>query len=519
LQSLKKIRVVVSLLFFFLLSFLFVDLWNVVPVPVSNVLVSIQLVPSITKTLTLLTATSFGLLFVVLLTLLFGRVYCSSICPLGTLQDLVIRVAGRNRKHRWFRYSGAPVALHYAILAVVAIAFLGGSTLLLNLVEPFSNHGRIFSTLVSPIVVLLNNAVAWLLGQFGTYSLPTLAIRSVVIGVTFLPLAFLAVVVYLSYNYGRLFCNSLCPAGALLAILSRVSLFKIVIDEETCTECKLCEKVCKARCIQADTKRLDFDACVSCFNCIDVCPSVGLKYEALWKNKISPKPAEVDTGRRTFMNAAVTSLLAAVVPGSTSQDTTAASALSFDESRRHPIAPPGAISIEHFSSLCTACHLCVTVCPTQVLYPSLLEYGVAGILQPKMNYAASYCNYDCILCTEICPSGAILPVTAAAKKEIQIGKSVFVKEDCVVVSKKKACAACAEHCPTKAVRMVPYEGNLMIPELNNEICVGCGACEYPCPTEPRRAIYVVANSVHQKAKRPKVERLEEAVDKSKEFPF
>ena len=518
-QSLKKIRVVVSLLFFFLLSFLFIDLWNVVPVPLSNVLVSIQLVPSLTKTLTLLTATSFGLLFVILLTLLFGRVYCSSICPLGTLQDFVIRLARRNRKRRWFRFSEAPFALHYILLAVITIAFLWGNALLLNLVEPLSNHGRIFSTLVSPIVALLNNALAWLLGHFEMYAVPTLAIRSVSIGVILLPLIFLAVVVYLSYNYGRLFCNSLCPAGALLGILSRVSLFKIVIDEDTCTECKLCEKVCKARCIQADTMRLDFSACVSCFNCIDVCPSVGLKYQALWKKKVSPKPVEVDAGRRTFLNAAVTSLLAAVVPDSTRQDTTGAPAMSFDESRTHPIAPPGALSVEHFSNLCTACHLCVTVCPTQVLYPSLLEYGIGGILQPKMNYAASYCNYDCILCTEICPSGAILPVNAAEKKQIQIGKSVFVKEDCVVVAKKKACAACAEHCPTKAVRMVPYEGNLMIPELNNDICVGCGACEYPCPTVPRRAIYVVANPVHLKAQKPKVEKLEEPVGKIQEFPF
>jgi ferredoxin len=517
LQRLKSIRVVVSLLFFLLLSILFLDFGGVVPTSLTIVLVALQFVPSLTKTLALLSVTSLGLLFVVLLTLAFGRVYCSSLCPLGTLQDIVIRVARRNRRRRWFRYKKQPVLLHYSLLAIAAIAFVGGSALLLNLLEPFSNYGKILSSLVNPIVALGNNGAAYVLGRFGLYSLPTIALRYVHMSALLFPVAFLGVVVYMSYNHGRLFCNSLCPAGALLAILSRVSLFRIVIDEKTCTECSLCEKVCKANCIQADTKRLDFSACVSCFNCIDVCPSVGLKYEGFWNTKVAA--VKVDNGRRTFINAALTSVATALMPARGPKDTAKVPTLSFDESRKHAVAPPGAISVEHFSTFCTACHLCVSVCPTQVLYPAFLEYGVAGIFQPKMNYDASYCNYDCVLCTQICPSGAILPVDVDAKKLIQIGKASFVKEDCVVVAKKKDCAACSEHCPTKAVKMVPYEKKLMLPELDNDICVGCGACEHSCPTTPRKAIYVVANPIHQKAKKPPVQKLEEPIDKSKEFPF
>ena len=193
--------------------------------------------------------------------------------------------------------------------------------------------------------------------------------------------------------------------------------------------------------------------------------------------------------------------------------------MRFNESHRHPISPPGSISVEHFSSRCTACHLCVSSCPTQVLFPSLLDYGIAGIFQPKMNYAASYCNFDCVICGQVCPTGAILPLDINIKKLIQIGKAQFVKDDCIVVTKKKDCGACSEHCPTKAVKMVPYEQRLVIPEVNNEICVGCGACEHACPVQPRKAIYVNSNLVHLTAKKPKIEKIESVFDNKQDFPF
>lgn len=189
----------------------------------------------------------------------------------------------------------------------------------------------------------------------------------------------------------------------------------------------------------------------------------------------------------------------------------------FNEARTHPVSPPGSRSIAHYSGLCTACHLCVSACPTQVLYPSFLDYGVAEIFQPKMNYDASYCNYDCVICTQICPSGAILPVNVEDKKLIQIGKTFFFKDDCVVVTNKKDCSACSEHCPTKAVYMIPFEGKLRLPEVNNDLCIGCGACEHACPTTPRKAIYIRANPVHLKAKKPEIKKQEIKV--IEEFPF
>jgi ferredoxin len=226
----------------------------------------------------------------------------------------------------------------------------------------------------------------------------------------------------------------------------------------------------------------------------------------------------VNENRRAFLQSTFIPAIVTILPEIIGGDTTESIQSGYDESRKHPISPPGSVSVARFSNLCTACHLCINSCPTQVLYPSFLDYGLAGILQPKMNYAASYCNYDCVICSQVCPTGAILPLNTVTKKEIQIGKAHFVKNDCIVVTKKTDCAACSEHCPTKAVRMVPFD-HLFLPEVNNEICVGCGACEHACPTNPRKAIYVNANLIHQKAKKPEIQKIEKTYDGIQEFPF
>ncbi|MGA3013801.1 MAG: 4Fe-4S dicluster domain-containing protein, partial [Bacteroidales bacterium] len=186
-----------------------------------------------------------------------------------------------------------------------------------------------------------------------------------------------------------------------------------------------------------------------------------------------------------------------------------------------PVTPPGSVSFWHYTSKCTACHLCVSACPTKVLQPTLMEFGLSGIFQPKMNYHAEYCNFECVKCSEVCPTGAILPITKEEKSTLQIGISKFIKNQCIVVTKHTACGACSEHCPTKAVEMVPYLGDLLIPKVNEKICVGCGACEFACPVKPDKAIYVEANPYHHKALKPekKVGEQKKALKPSDDFPF
>lgn len=517
LRYLRTIRVVVSILFFLFSAFLFLDVGSYIPPAGITFLVSLQFIPSFLKLFGILSISAIGLAVIVLVTIAFGRVYCSSICPLGTLQDFFIFITHRIKGKRRFRYKKNKDIIQYTVLGATVLFALGGSLVLLDLLDPFSNFGRITTHLVRPAVLFVNNTVASVLNDARIYLLYQIPIQSPVVWVIIFSLLFLGLVAYLCFDSGRLFCNLLCPVGAVMKLLSRFSFFRLGINTATCKDCGLCEKVCKARCIDSEMKRIDFGSCISCFNCIDACPTVGIVYTVPWQNQGLKRSAVPDHRRRKAVRTVATMLMAVgastVLAGNNLPDSTKASPAR----KKLPITPPGSSSVERFSQLCTACQLCVTACPTQAITPSFLEYGIQGIFQPSLSYGTGYCKYECNLCSQVCPSGAIAPVSVEAKKEIQLGKAQFVKDDCIVIAKKTECGACSEHCPTKAVAMVPYE-NLFLPELNNEICVGCGACERACPTKPAKAIYVESNPVHLRAKKPQVKKLE-VESGLQEFPF
>jgi len=322
----------------------------------------------------------------------------------------------------------------------------------------------------------------------------------------------------MSFSNGRLFCNTICPVGTLLGLFSKLSLYKIAIDQNECRGCSLCERVCKSGCIDKSNKVIDFERCVNCFNCFTVCPSGGIVYERSKRDISVLITEEVDLDKRKFFSRFFIGIIGLsgflraqlkIIPKTESTVPVIKNVHS---------TPPGSKSVEHFLMNCTACHLCITACPTQVLQPSFLEHGVLNILQPYMDNLTAYCTFECIRCTEVCPTGAIFPLTINEKKKVQIGKTTFVKENCIVETEGTACGACSEHCPTKAVIMVPYK-NLKIPEVRNEYCIGCGACEYACPTKPFKAIYVEGNLIHQIAKKAPIERFEQGIDYKEEFPF
>ena len=172
-----------------------------------------------------------------------------------------------------------------------------------------------------------------------------------------------------------------------------------------------------------------------------------------------------------------------------------------------PIVPPGAISLERFKDVCTGCQICVTQCPSHVLRPTGLEYGIDYMLKPRIAYIDSYCNYECTVCSEVCPTHAIKPLTKEEKATTQVGIATFFINRCIVKTEGTDCGACSEHCPTQAVHMVPYEGTLTIPQVNPDLCIGCGGCESICPVRPMRAIIIKANEVHKFVEKPKEEEV------------
>lgn len=514
---LKKIRVLVSLIFFLAITFLFIDFGNSLSPKTVNEILYLQFVPSAIKFINLLSFATAGFIFVLLLTLLFGRVYCSTVCPLGTLQDIVTYFSRKFRKKKFYRTKQGIGWLQKSVLAMVIVFLLSGSMLMLNWLDPYSLFGKISSGIARPVYYALNNLMSYLFGYFDIHTIYPVAFKSFsLLSILFSVFVF-GVVVYLSWNFSRIYCNAICPVGTSLGFISKISLFKIKLDESNCTSCGICGANCKTDCIDTKNKTVDFEHCVSCLNCLTVCSSNGVKFELAAVKKKSGENNDGESRRKFIQNTSGALMTVALIPRQ-----------AFSEERilepkkpvikENPVVPPGAESISHFTGNCTACHLCVSACPTQVLKPSFLAYGWAGMFQPTMNYSGSFCNFECTICSEVCPTGAILPIQPEVKKLTQIGRSFFLKENCVVYTHETACGACSEHCPTKAVNMVTYKGDLKIPEVNNKICVGCGACEYACPTTPK-SIYVDGQPVHIFAEKPEERPAEIPAGSEEDFPF
>lgn len=488
---LKKIRVTIAVIMFAAITFYFLDFVGILSPAFPN-LARIQIVPA------LLSGSLVVLGLLLLLTFLLGRVYCSVICPLGILQDVVVWFARRiNRKKRYV-FSREKKFLRYIVLGSVVVICLFGGTVVLSLLDPYSAFGRMTVNVFRPVYMGMNNIGATILNYFDNYTLYhtdvyVLSLFSLIAGcITFLVVAFLA------YRYGRTYCNTICPVGTVLGIVSRCSLWRVRIDREACVSCGLCERKCKSSCIDSKNKIVDSSRCVTCYNCLTSCHKQAISYRPAWKKTGGVTSSGTDAGKRQFVAAlAVTAL--AVLPRNAWAKRVAAVEGNKTYKKQNPLSPPGAVSAAHLLEHCTACHLCVAKCPSRVLKPAFMEYGVGGMMQPMMDFEHGFCNFDCTVCSEVCPNGALLKLTKPEKHTLQVGRVVFVEENCIVHTQGTSCGACSEHCPTQAVSMQPYKNGLTIPVVNPDICVGCGGCEYVCPVRPFRAIYIEGNPVHQQA--------------------
>lgn len=500
---LRKIRLTLALLFFAFTTLLFLDFTGTLHAWFGW-MAKIQFLPA-------LLALNGGIVVLLLvLTFVFGRIYCSVICPLGVFQDVVSWTAKKQKKNR-YRYSKALNGLRHGMLGLFILAFIAGAGSLVALLAPYSSYGRIVNNLFLPIYQGGNNLLAAGAAHAGSYafypvdiwmkSLPAFIIAALTFGI----------LLFLAWRNGRTYCNTICPVGTLLGFLSRYAWLKPVIDVSKCNNCGLCARNCKASCIDPQKHAIDYSRCVACMDCIGKCRKGAIRYMHSNKNAtpssvsvtneapgVSKK--EIDKSRRGFLTA--TSVVAATAAlKAQEKKVDGGLAVIKDKqipTRETPLTPPGSLSARNLAQHCTACQLCVSVCPNQVLRPSA---GLMKLMQPEMSYERGYCRPECVKCAEVCPAGAILPITTADKSAIQIGHAVWVKKNCIPLTDGVDCDNCARHCPTAAIQMIPSDPETAdapkIPVVNTEKCIGCGACENLCPARPFSAIYVEGHAMHR----------------------
>lgn len=495
---LRKIRLVLALFFWVAITMLFLDFTGTVH-SWFGWMAKIQFVPAI---LALNVGVVIGL---VVLTLVLGRVYCSVICPLGVMQDFFAWLGRRGKKRRnKYSYSPAISWLRYGMLGLFVIALVAGVSAIYTLIEPYSAYGRIASNILAPVYAWCNNLLAGYAEKSGSYAFyeTEIIMRSITLIVAVVTLVALFI---LSWRNGRTYCNTICPVGTVLGFLSKYSWLKPVIDTSKCNGCGLCGRRCKAACIDTKNHEIDYSRCVACMDCIDNCHQHAISYKHLKPakgdvNDTKEETRKTDNGRRTFITGVGAVVATAAVKA---QDKVVDGGLAVIEDKKIPvrktrIVPPGAISLRHFSQHCTACQLCVSVCPTKVLRPST---DLKTFMQPESSYELGFCRPECTKCSEVCPDGAIVKITEAQKASTQIGHAVWVKENCLPLTKGVSCGNCARKCPVGAITMVAYDPNdpesPKIPVVNDERCIGCGACENLCPSRPFSAIYVEGHEHHR----------------------
>ncbi len=420
----------------------------------------------------------------VLLTWLYGRFYCAALCPLGILQDFIGWVSRRKSKRTPRKNLKT---LRYTILAVTAGLIAAGWTIPAKLFEPFSVFGRFYAGFVMPVFAkfVRRHGIRVIDGDYAASAAGIAAGAGV-----------LAVLILLVVWKRRIYCTSICPVGTLLGLCSKAGAFRMSIGE-SCVHCGKCATVCPAGCIDPGAGTLDNERCLRCMNCVAVCPrnSITWSRRRATGKAVSRQPAGEDARepRRRFLAGMAGTVLASFGLGRIFKPNGMA--------KRPPqpaIYPPGGGSAARFESKCTACLLCVANCGGNVL-----RAPDSKIRSVHLDYEEGMCEFNCNMCSTICPTGAIRPLPLEKKQRCRIGMAELHKSRCVAFVDGTHCGACAEHCPTGALRMVQHAGApCPVPELNKDLCIGCGNCSYPCPVKPVPAMTVSPVPIQTQAADP-----------------
>ncbi len=490
---LRIIRIILAALCFTGITLLFLDFTGATHAFL-GALAKIQLLPAI------LSANIVVIAAMLLLTLVFGRVYCSVICPLGVMQDIIAWAGKRGKKKNRFKYSYSrpKTWLRVTMLVIMVASIVFGISAVTALLAPYSAYGRIASSFFAPLYALVNNLFAAVAERAGSYAFYPTEVWGKATAVVVVAAVTLVALAILAWRNGRTYCNTICPVGTVLGFLSKFSLFRPVIDTSKCTGCKLCEKSCKAACIDISSHKIDRSRCVACMDCISTCTHGALKYKPVWAAKKAAESPATDASRRAFLATAGALTLAAAKARAQDNTLVKQVAPKNNPAPKVRLTPPGSQSHKNLENKCIGCQLCVQACPGNILVPSA---SLEHFMQPEMRYNENYCRPECNRCSSVCPTGAIRPISLEEKASTQIGHAVWYHWLCVPMVEGDSCGNCARHCPTGAITMVEdqsAEGKTVhVPAIDREKCIGCGACQSVCPTRPVSAIQVEGHEVHK----------------------
>ena len=437
------------------------------------------------------------LILMVPVTLLFGRLFCGWICPMGSVLDLF----GRGSRVK----APAPDGHLSRTGEILLVVLLAASLFSLNLSGIFDPLSLLIRSLTMGVVPPLERLIAflfdgmyavgdpvrglsepiygWLLDHVMSFQLP--AFRYMV-----LFLGLMLAIVALEIRERRFWCRNLCPLGALHGWFSAFAPLGLKIQPSGCSACGDCVKVCRMGAIREDgILRIDRKACTLCYDCQDSCGESSVGHAVAVK--AAPGPGLISLTRRQALTAVGSGFLIPLVTGP---------GVRADSLPQYFIRPPGSVPEGRFVSLCLRCGECMRVCLTNGLQPALFEAGLEGFWTPRLISRTGYCEYSCTLCGQVCPTGAITPLDPVAKRTVRIGTAVIDKKTCIPFIRPEQCLVCEEHCPTpkKAIVFddVVMDGpqgpmTLKQPLVVDDLCIGCGICETKCPLEGESAIRMI----------------------------
>lgn len=416
---------------------------------------AVQLGPGIASLISSFSITVLiSVISIIIFTFLFGRFYCSLICPLGILQNFIGFLSLKNSKN----YKNM-AKTRYTIAALVFGALFCGWAVGFKILDPYTNFGLIASSLFTPVYSFITG----------------LEIYRFTVPIFLISLMPFVILVYLVLFKRRFFCTAICPVGTALGLFAKYGIFRLKIGNN-CVTCGACFRNCPAGSINLKDKKIDNELCIRCLRCVAACPKKTISFGTVNSNI---KPVSFNQSRRNFilgsvlvLGAFATGIGSAVVRGK-----------KFLKDKIRAVLPPGAGDYTKFSSKCTSCQLCVAVCPNKVIHPRDFNHSTI-----YMDYSRNFCKYDCNTCSQICPTGAIEKISLEQKQHTRIGLAKINRDLCI------NCGICAFKCPVQALNIEEDSNGDRLLKYNAAVCIGCGACQIACPHKAIEIVGIVEQS-------------------------